>query len=101
MNKDNYKIVYYWYDHLVLRDNGDAEKVQKAIKEHDFDTFMKFYDKYPPFYTHDVEFGRCEIPYFPKTATIFLKKTGEIIGEIYITIREGFELIDESEYECG
>ena len=39
-------VTYYWYDHLFLRTNGDAEKVQKAIKEHDFETFMFYYDKY-------------------------------------------------------
>ena len=39
-------VAYYWYDHLLLRENGDAEKVQKAIKEHDFETFMSFYHKY-------------------------------------------------------
>lgn len=39
-------VTYYWYDHMLLRENGDAEKVQKAIREHDFETFMSFYHKY-------------------------------------------------------
>lgn len=101
MDKKDFIIIYYWYDHLVLRDNGDAEKIQKAIKEHDFDTFMKYYKKYPPFIIEDEEFGKCEIHYFPDTASIFSNKTNEIIGMIDITTKEGFDLIDESDYECG
>ena len=85
---------YYWYDHLMLRENGDAEKVQKAIEEHDFDTFMKFYLKYTNI-TSDGE----DIVFFPKYATIW--KYDEPIGEVNITTRGGFEMITDSEYECG
>lgn len=92
-------VVYYWYDHLVLRDNGDAAIVTTAIKNGDYKTFMEIYNKYPPFTTYDKEFGECENVYFPDTATIWYKD--EIIGEIYITNPIGFNMITDSEYECG
>ena len=83
-----FDIIYYWYDHLELRHNGDAEIVQTAIKNKDYSTFMKYYNKY----------GN---DYFPRTATIFSKKSDEILGTLDITKQEVFELIDHSEYECG
>lgn len=96
---DNIKVIYFWYDHLVLRENGDDKIVTKAIQTHDFDTFIKYYNKYPPFKVTDEEFGELTIPYFPNTALIF--DGDEIIGTIDITIKKGFEKITDSEYECG
>lgn len=29
-------VIYHWYDHLLLRNNGDADIVTKAIEEGDF-----------------------------------------------------------------
>ena len=100
-DKDKYKIIYFWYDHLVLRNNGDAEKVQKAIQKQDFKTFMKFYRKYPSIKWYDDELGKCQACYFPQYASIYSKKTNNIIGQIDVTIEEGFKLIDYSEYKCG
>ena len=80
-------VFYEWYDHLLLRENGDAEKVEKAIKEHDFDTFKKFYDQY----------GNR---FFPAHATIY-DSDDEWIGEVFVNTRGGFNMITDSEYECG
>ena len=79
-------VIYYWYDHLLLRKNGDAEKVQRAIAAHDFDTFCQIRDKYQP-----NDDGLC---YFPDVA--YYKGR-----EIDITTPEGFSRITASEYECG
>lgn len=92
-------VIYFWYDHLVLRKNGDAEKVTKAINDGDYDTFMKFYHKYPSFKTYYEDLGECEVYYFPDTASIFYND--EIIGRIDITTQEGFNFITDSEFECG
>lgn len=88
---NNHHVVYYWYDHLLLRKNGDAEKVQQAIKNHDYDAFMELYNKYEGY----------EVLFFPKIAYIYEKDSDEIIGEVLITNRNGFSLINDSEYECG
>ena len=85
---------YYWYDHLLLRENGDAEKVQKAIKEHDFDTFMKFYLKY----TNITSEGE-DIVFFPEYASIYIND--DYVGEYYILSEYGFNQITDSEFECG
>lgn len=90
-------VVYYWFDHLLLRHNGDAEKVQQAIAAHDFDTFMKFVNKYPTYVSKD---GVREI-YFPEYAHVFDEETDEEIGKIYIMNRENFNKIDSSDFECG
>lgn len=81
-------VVYFWYDHLLLRSNGEAEKVEKAIKEKDFDTFMRFKKKY----------GES---YLPNYAWAFADDDDMDGTEIDIRIRENFERIDSSEYECG
>lgn len=91
-------VVYYWYDHLVLRENGDAEIIQKAIQEGDFDTFSRMCDKYPSYLVED-EDGAYFVDYFPDTALIWYQD--EIVGEIYITNKIGFSMITDSEYECG
>ncbi len=85
-------VTYYWYDHMLLRENGDAAKVQKAIKEHDFETFMNFFNEY----NANAEDG---IVFFPEYATMW--QYDEPIGEVDITTRGGFEMITDSEYECG
>ena len=77
---------YFWYDHMVLRNTGEAEIVEEAIKTHDFDTFCKIKERYPD--TDDVCF-------FPAYA---MDDNGE---KVDITTRDGFNLINRSEYECG
>lgn len=79
-------VYYFWYDHMVLRNTGEAEIVKEAIKAHDFDTFCKIKEKYP-----DTE----DICYFPPYA---FDDNGE---KVDITTPEGFCKIEGSEYECG
>ena len=47
MSLEKAEVVYFWYDHCELRNNGDAEKVEEAIKSHDFKAFMEIKKKYP------------------------------------------------------
>lgn len=79
-------VIYYWYDHLLLRKNGDAKKVQKAIAAHDLETFCQIRDKYQP--------NDEDLCYFPDVA--YCGGT-----EIDITTPKGFSRITVSEYECG
>lgn len=85
-------VTYYWYDHLLLRENGDAEKVQKAIKEHDFETFMFYYNKYQTNRKDDLIF-------FPKLAHIW--ENDDCIGQFCVLTKGGFNKITDSEFECG
>ena len=87
-------VTYYWYDHLLLRKNGDAEKVQEAIKNHDFKTFINFYNKYEK--NSDEE---KDIVFFPSYAHIFIND--DYVGEYYILSEYGFNQITDSEFECG
>lgn len=77
---------YVWYDHLLLRETGEADIVEKAIKEKDFKTFDTIRKKYGD-------------EFFPATASIM--DSSEIIGEVDITTPQGFNMIDYSEFECG
>ena len=91
MEKDT-SVIYFWYDHLVLRETGEAEIVQKAIEQHDFDTFKKIFDKYP---------ATKDCIYFPTTAMVWSDSADDFVDEIDITTPDGFALIDGSDYECG
>ena len=84
--KQEYTVGYYWYDHLLLRETGEADIVEKAIKEKDFKTFDAMRKKYGEFF-------------FPPTASI--RDGYEIIGEVDITTPQGFNMIDYSDFECG
>lgn len=88
--------IYYFYDHLLLRRTGEAEKVIEAVRNKDFKTFKEIFDKYPPYKAYD---GVEEI-FFPTTANL-RTADGEFIKEVDITTPEGFAMIDEAEYECG
>jgi hypothetical protein len=89
---------YCWYDHLILRENGDAKIVMKSIEDGDFETFMKMYEKYPP---SKIDYYGKEIDliYFPDEAFLWYKD--DIVGFINITNPTGFSLITSAEYECG
>lgn len=83
-------VYYFWYDHGIVCDTGEADIVTEAIKHKDFDTFIKIKNKYPE--TEDVCF-------FPDFA--FQHCASGRTRKINITTRKGFEKITDSEHECG
>lgn len=96
---ENCQVIYCWYDHLILRENGDAKIVQQAIADGDYDTFIKMYKKYPDKTVINELGQQYYIVYFPSTAEIWYND--EIIGSLDITNEIGFSMITSSEYECG
>ena len=97
MNKElGNHVIYYFFDHLLLRRTGEAKQVLEAVKNKDFDTFKKIFDKYPPYISSD----GIEDVFFPHEASMF-DKDDNFIGYVDVTTLEGFNLIDEVEYECG
>ena len=83
--------IYYWYDHLVLRFNGDAEKVSAAIETKDFDTFLKFKKKY----------SRSKWLYFPDVIHVWDDSVGDFVEDLDVNVRENINMITHAEYECG
>lgn len=82
------EIVYYWYDHLDPHIN--ISEINKAIYEHDYKTFRKWYDRleYEPY------------TYLPSDACLIVDE--ECVGRVCIAYNEDvFSLIDWSEHECG
>ena len=89
--------IYYWYDHFVLRSNGDAKKVEEAIAAKDFDAFMRIKEEYPA----ELDAAGRPMVYFPDVIHVWDTEELDFIGELDINVRENFEKIDYAEYECG
>ena len=81
------RVIYFWYDHLVLRNTGEAATVKEAILSHDYETFQKFYKKYGA-------------SFFPGEALI-IDDDDEVTGYVNILSPETFAQITDTEYECG
>ena len=95
-------IIYYWYDRGEIRDTSDEKIIMDAIRNHDFDTFLKMREKYPPDPVSK-NFGEDEpshtFVYFPDTASVY--ENDEYIGEIDILNRSNFNRIDDTDFEWG
>lgn len=90
------EVLYFWYDHLILRENGDAQKVTDIINNGDYEAFMRYYHTYnTKYYSKDGD----KILFFPPTAALFYQD--QLIGEIDILNPLGFSMITYNEYECG
>lgn len=87
--EERFEYIYYWYDHLVLRYNGDAEKVTAAIEAKDFDSFMELKRKY------------SNSEFFPDVINVWDNEVNDFVGELDVNVRENFNMITHSEYECG
>ena len=95
MQKTEYQVVtYYWYDRGEIRGTEDEKIIENAIESHDFETFVKMREKYPP----DTDEG---FEYFPDEAAVYDIMKEDFIDWIDITNPENFNLIDENEYEWG
>lgn len=80
------EVVYLWYDHCLLRKDGEANRICEAIEAHDFETFNKYRTKYGP-------------RFFPDTAFVF--ENGDITDMLNILLPDAFATITTAEYECG
>jgi len=96
------EINYYWYHHGMP--SIDKEKIQKAIDEKDFDTFINFYKKYNSegikkgIFIKDLN-SFCPIVYLPDTATWVAKDN--VVHWLDILNKDNFNRITFSENECG
>lgn len=88
--EERFEYIYYWYDRMVLRYNGDAEKVTAAIESKDFDAFQALKRRYN-------KHGE----YFPDVINVWDNEVNEFVGELDVNVRENFNMITHSEYECG
>ena len=89
------EVVYYWFDldGGILHQNGDYEKIKKAIQEGDYETFMKYYHYYNYEYKFDNKGGNCT--FLPDEAVIFYNN--EWVGDMTITSRTGFYMITDED----
>lgn len=79
------KIYYFWYDHLNrCRIPVIIDSIQKSIENKDYNSFMFYYNN-------------------QKTLEITLPNYAYLSDDSYIdiTIKENFDKIEFSEYECG
>lgn len=82
------EIFYQWYNHL--NPNVDTKEIECAIENHDYKTFMKWFNK--------LEKEQWE--YLPTEANIY---SGDVyVGTVCVVYDEKlFSLIADSGYECG
>ena len=81
-------ILYQWYWHL--NPNVNTKEIECAIENHDYKTFMKWFEK--------LEKEPWE--YLPTTANIYIDHT--YIGTVCVVYNEElFSLITENDHECG
>jgi len=90
-NAGGVEVIYFWYDHYVLRATGEAEQVAQAVAAHDFAAFKRIRDKYEP--------NEHGWKYFPNAASVWNGR--DYVGTIDVMNPAGFALITDSQYECG
>ena len=78
---------YYFYDHGILRFTGEDEAIERAIRNHDHNTFMKYYRKYE---------GNGMLPRY---ASYYLND--KMYVDIDMTDEMEFSLVSDSESEWG
>lgn len=80
------EIVYYWFDHL--NPEVDTNEISKAIQTHDYETFIKWFDK--------LIYEKYN--YLTSSAYIYIGE--ECVGKIFIAdSADMFSLITVSEHE--
>lgn len=96
MDKTIKNVIYYWYDHLLIRQLPDIEKaIDSCIKNHEYDVFkqwqflLNYRDK-----INDCEF----LIYLPDS--VFVEYEDGDYDTLPMT-EELFNKISYNEYECG
>jgi hypothetical protein len=81
-------ILYQWYTHL--NPDVDVKEIECAIENHDYQTFMKWFDKLQ---------GE-ELEYLPTEAYIYINNA--YVGTVCVVYDEGlFAMITDNDHECG
>lgn len=81
-------MLYQWYTHL--NPNVDVEEIERAIVNHDYKTFMKWFDK----------LQSEEWEYLPTSANIYIGH--EYVGTVCVVYDEDlFSMITDYDHECG
>lgn len=94
--------IYYWYHHNEIPLNTQI-KIHKAIERKDFDSFIKYYQKYnclgikQGFY-HDELGIWVPVCYLPEQIAVF--DNDEVVDYVSILEKSNFEkiLLDECEW---
>ena len=87
-----------------MMNNEDRKAIQKALDEHDFDTFVKYYKIYNSkgikegFIEKDEFNAFFPITYLPDTAVYFVDNVAYYLNILTI---DNFNRIIYSESECG
>lgn len=83
-------LTYYWYDHLSrIKYPNQIKEIDKSIKEHNWDTFSKYY------------FEENKIPItLPSFVDVSIDNTNIFLGHAFLN-EKIFKEITYSEYECG
>lgn len=88
---EKYSYNYYWYDHLQRSNIPTIVKaIEESIKSKDFNSFMFFYNKQKELFIA-----------LPSDISVYDQEKEEIIKYLDATIKENFDRITFSEYECG
>ena len=81
-------ILYQWFWHC--NPHIDTKEIWNAIQDHDYETFMKWYDI----------LKREDWTYLPSTASILIGDC--YVGDVCVVYTpETFALITDEDYECG
>lgn len=86
-----YSYDYYWYDHLQRMNMPSiVQAIEESIESKDFSSFMFFYNKQKELFIT-----------LPSDIGVYDQEKKEIIKYLDVTIKENFDRITFSEYECG
>ena len=81
-------VIYQWFHHL--NPNIDTKEIWSAIENHDYATFMKWYNI----------LRNENLTYLPSQATIWIGDC--CVGDVCVAYnQETFALISDEDYECG
>lgn len=89
---------YIWFDHCMLRGSKVVEYIEKAILEHDWNTFQcfrKILDK-----GTQLSDRGTKMYFFPKFIRVISDNEDDDVIEIPLN-KTNFMKITDTEYECG
>jgi len=88
-------LMYYWYHHMIDRDV--VKQMDKAVKDRDFDEFIKLRKQYNGLLDTEGE----PLTFLPDYADVVTEDDYDYIGRVDVTVKSNFDKISDSDYECG